>query len=153
MLDQFPRNAFRSQPKAFQADALALRVTKHLISTRQDLELHPIERLFAYMPLEHSEDIQDQEICLEKMKSVSDFCDPRHSQSQDNVVVENEYKEYFQYTTFSLKYAQSHFELIKKFGRFPHRNEILNRKSTVEELEYLENGGETFGASKQKEKK
>lgn len=146
LLDQFPRNAFRGTPKSFSTDYQALQATKFLIQTQRDLELkHPAERMFCYLPLEHSEDLNDQELAVEKMSSIIDLCldDQKSGQSS-----EGKYTAYLEFAKSIVKYAHQHYDIIKKFGRFPHRNVILNRASTEAETEYLSSGGETFGAKK-----
>lgn len=118
--DQFPRNMFRNSAKAFATDGQALRLTRKAIREEIDHQLNPVQRWFLYMPLEHSENLQDQEI------SVEIFAELQTHIPESQI----------------LDYAQRHRDVIARFGRFPHRNEILGRKSTVEELEYLRlNGG------------
>ncbi|PSB55249.1 DUF924 family protein [Chamaesiphon polymorphus] len=114
-LDQFPRNIFRGTPTAFATDALALSIAKHAIETEIDRELLPVQRWFIYLPFEHSENIEDQ---LESVKLIETLTADPDSQ-------------------IAIDSARTHYELIKTFGRFPHRNQILGRVSTPAELEFL----------------
>ncbi len=121
LIDQFSRNMFRNSPKAFEYDYLALKGAKEAISRGYDKRLLLTERVFLYMPLQHSENIDDQN------QSVALF----EQLSKDTP---NELKATAQ--TY-LDYAKEHQKVIKEFGRFPQRNKILSRKSTPAELEYL----------------
>lgn len=129
LLDQFPRNLFRGTPRAFEKDGRARYLMRDGMSHLMDMELSPIERCFFYMPLQHSEFLEDQE------SSVS-----RYSQLVTEVA--SEHREIFE--NF-LRHAQQHLEVIARFGRFPHRNAILNRLSTPEELDYLASNAPRFG--------
>ena len=114
LLDQFPRNAFRGTPRMYSTDALARRAARQAFAAGYDREI-PIElRKFFVLPLAHSEDLADQE------RSVALA---RHMSPED------------------LAHAEHHCDIVRRFGRFPHRNAILGRTSTPEELEYLANGG------------
>jgi uncharacterized protein (DUF924 family) len=115
LLDQFPRNMFRAEAKAFATDASA-RVAARALLPRA-AELSPDERLFACLPFEHSEALDDQRLACE-------LCAPLGAEL--------------------LRYAQRHLEIIERFGRFPHRNEILGRASTPEEVEFLRQPGSGF---------
>ena len=128
VLDQFSRNLFRNSPRAFSQDALALRLCKEGLSRRQDLTLSEAERIFFYLPLEHSEDIGDQTRAIEMFSSLQR--DARDS--------------FKKLTGSTLEYARAHKEVIEEFGRFPHRNEVLARASTPEELIYLAKPGSGF---------
>lgn len=129
LLDQFPRNLFRGTARAFEKDGRARYLMRDGMSRLMDMELSPIERCFFYMPLQHSEFLEDQE------SSVS-----RYSQLVTEVA--SEHREIFE--NF-LRHAQQHLEVIARFGRFPHRNSILNRLSTAEEQEYLASNAPRFG--------
>lgn len=124
-LDQFPRNIYRGQPQSFATDKLALSLASNMMVMGADDRLSPIERWFVYMPLEHSESLTTQRA------SVAAFTELRDAAPSE------------QKTLFAdaLDYAHKHAEVIERFGRFPHRNEILGRKSTPEELEWLEKNG------------
>ena len=110
VLDQFPRNMFRGTARAFAADPLALAAAKHAVAKGYDRDLLPVEKQFVYLPFEHSESLADQERACELMKPLGeDLYD----------------------------WALRHQRIIERFGRFPHRNDILGRASTPEEIEFL----------------
>jgi uncharacterized protein (DUF924 family) len=111
VLDQFPRNVFRGSPRAFATDALALSIAQHAIANGLDLQLTQQQRLFLYMPFQHSEDRAVQARSIELFEQLG--------------IAEN------------LDYAQRHKDIIDRFGRFPHRNEVLGRRSTTEELQFV----------------
>ena len=111
VLDQFPRNMFRGTPRAFAADSLARDIARNAIDAGFDGALAPAQRLFLYLPLEHSEDVDDQALAVR-------LIEPLGNES---------------WTLF----ARAHQTLIERFGRFPHRNAILGRASTPEEEEAL----------------
>lgn len=118
VLDQFSRNIYRGDRRAFAADTQALRLAKEAIRKREDLKLHPLERVFLYMPLMHSEKKADQK------QSVALFTKLKMKEN--------------------LWYAKEHKRVIDTYGRFPHRNAILGRRSTKKELEYLAKPGAGF---------
>lgn len=119
LLDQFPRNMFRDSPRAFASDTLALGVAERAVERGHDLVV-PIERrVFFYLPFEHSEDIEDQNRCCELTAERSDIGD-------------------------NPDFAERHRAVIERFGRFPHRNEVLGRQSTPAEIEYLASRDEPF---------
>ena len=122
LLDQFPRNLFRGQPQAFATDPKALNVAKYAVKQRFDQQMIPVERWFIYLPFEHSENLADQSQAVELMNQLKN--DPGSASSID--------------------YAIRHFEVIQRFGRFPHRNVILGRESTPEEVEFLKQPGSSF---------
>lgn len=132
-LDQFPRNVYRGTPQAFAYDREALRLTKKVIDSGLDRSMTYLERLFAYMPLQHSENPQVQRLSVKMFNSLIDVAE---TQIQSERAKE------------SVEYAEMHREIIEQFGRFPHRNEILGRESTAEELQFLADGAETFGQVK-----
>ena len=117
LLDQFPRNMFRGTARAFATDAKARELSRHAVSAGFDRELSPTMRMFLYLPLEHSENLNDQ---LESVRLTS------------ALVAENP-----DCTEF-LEYAVQHMEVIRRFGRFPGRNRALGRQSTREEVDFLE---------------
>lgn len=130
LLDQFPRNIYRGTPEAFSFDGMALSVAEEGIKKGYDRKLHPVMRIFFYLPYMHSEDPEYQERCVELFKMLeSEFNDNEGIRS----VISN-----------SLDFAVRHKEVIDRFGRFPHRNEILGRKSTPEEIEFLKQPGSSF---------
>jgi uncharacterized protein (DUF924 family) len=118
VLDQFPRNMFRGTPKAFATDAAALALSRSAIERQFDRSLATIERQFLYMPFQHAEDraTQAQSVALFELLG-------------DARVIE---------------YARRHRAVIERFGRFPHRNEIVGRVSTAEEIEFLKQPGSSF---------
>jgi uncharacterized protein (DUF924 family) len=115
-LDQFPRNMFRATPNAFATDRMALSVAKHAVEAGFDRELLPVQRWFLYLPFEHSEDLEDQLTSVRLFETLS-------SDPDSQIAIES---------------AHTHYELIKTFGRFPHRNQIFGRVSTPAELEFLD---------------
>jgi uncharacterized protein (DUF924 family) len=123
LLDQFTRNAWRGKPESFSGDPLALAAAIELEASGADRTLTPIQRWFAYMPFEHAEDGRMQE------KSVTLFAElAKGSHDFDG----------------ALDYAHRHRGVIARFGRFPHRNAILGRASTPEELAFLSQPGSGF---------
>ena len=127
-LDQFPRNLFRGAPRAFAFDPLALSLSKQAIDAGEDRRLHPLERVFVYLPLEHSENLDDQR------RSVALFDALRAEAGAPERDFVHE----------AWVYAVKHLEVIQRFGRFPHRNAVLGRESTPEEIEYLKQPGSGF---------
>jgi len=122
VLDQFTRNAFRDTPRAFAGDALAQQAALAMTESGRDRLLQPVERWFAYMPLEHAEDLTLQE------RSVGLFSALAKDAELGDI----------------LDYAERHRDIIARFGRFPHRNAILGRASTPDELEFLKQPGSGF---------
>jgi uncharacterized protein (DUF924 family) len=119
VLDQFPRNIFRGSAQAFATDERACDVASAAIASEQDLDAELALQPFIYLPFEHAEDIGRQERAVELMQGLV-------ARGGD---------------TEALKWAIDHREIIKRFGRFPHRNSILGRQSTPEEQAYLAEGG------------
>ena len=128
VLDQFTRNLYRGTPESFAYDDYALEVARAAIARGDDQTLLPIEAMFLFMPYEHSENIDDQLRCVELFDQLIDRAPPDVRE---------------RIASFR-SYAVRHLEVIKRFGRFPHRNVILGRDTTDEEKEYLESGGDTF---------
>ena len=128
VLDQFSRNIYRNTPQAFQFDPEALSLTVEGIQLEMDKELFPVERGFFYMPLQHSEDltIQDQSITAYSR------------------LVEEAPEEVKEQCQGFLSFAEQHRAIIARFGRYPHRNAILGRLSTSEELDFLKQPGSSF---------
>lgn len=128
LLDQFTRNIYRSDPRSFASDSDALRLALETLSLGYEQRLRPIERVFVYLPLEHSEEIEMQdrsvELFISLKEEVPEVCR----------------------TAFAgfLDYALRHQEIIARFGRFPHRNKILRRESTVAEEEFLKQPNSSF---------
>lgn len=115
-LDQFPRNMYRDTPAAFAWDIYALKAAKRMIEKKTDVHLTQSQRPFAYMPLMHSEELADQNQCV-------DICDARLEDGN------------------TLKFAEIHRDIIARFGRFPHRNKILERPTSKAEQAFLDEGG------------
>jgi len=124
LLDQFTRNVYRKTKEAFAYDKYALVLCKEGLQIKHDKELCFVHRMFFYHPLHHSENLSDQEL---NVKLIEELKQEVPEQSKKKI-------ESF------LKYAKQHRDIIEKFGRFPHRNEVLGRKSTKEESEYLKSG-------------
>jgi uncharacterized protein (DUF924 family) len=122
VLDQFPRNMFRGSPLAFATDRLALEAARHALARGYDRAMKPVERLFVYLPFEHSESLEDQERACALCKPLEPFPE----------------------TFDAYRYAVAHRDIIQRFGRFPHRNAILGRESTPEEAAFLEQPGSSF---------
>ncbi len=117
-LDQFPRNIFRGTPRAFATDPIALGLAKHAVAQGFYRSMSKNERLFLYLPFEHCEDAAAQQQCVSLFAQLDD---PELT-----------------------RYAEAHKVIIDRFGRFPHRNAILGRTSTPEELEFLRQPGSSF---------
>ncbi|MBE9155324.1 DUF924 domain-containing protein [Nodosilinea sp. LEGE 06152] len=124
LLDQFPRNLFRGDAHCFGGDRAALATAYHALENGYDQQVLPVERMFFYLPLEHSENLADQERSVELVRSLHAH-DPEKFES-------------------TLDYALRHREVIQRFGRFPHRNEVLGRETTAEEAEFLRQPGSRF---------
>jgi uncharacterized protein (DUF924 family) len=122
LLDQFTRNGFRGDPRAFAGDALALATAEEAIARGDDLALIPVERSFLYLPFAHAEDPAAQErsvaLCT-RLRDETGYGDP-------------------------LPWAEKHAAVIRLFGRYPHRNAVLGRESTPEELAFLAAPGSRF---------
>jgi len=114
VLDQFPRNMFRGEARCFSADPAARAVANRALKRSYDQDVAAAERDFLFLPFMHSEDITDQQRCIELYRAAGD---------------EN------------LKYALEHADIIRRFGRFPHRNAVLGRATTPEEQAFLDEGG------------
>jgi uncharacterized protein (DUF924 family) len=127
-LDQLPRNLFRGTPQAFAYDSAGLELSQWALSRGFDAQLHPVEAAFFYFPLEHAESPSLQSECVTLFRALL--------QRAPDLLTD-------QFESF-LSYAERHRAVIERFGRFPHRNSILGRSSTPEELQYLKAGGETF---------
>ncbi len=125
LLDQFTRNIFRGTPRAFAGDAQALQIAESLVTAGRDKNLTPWQRWFAYLPFEHSESLLVQE------RSVALFAALRREMQHE--AFDNAHD-----------YAVRHREVIARFGRFPHRNALLGRESTAEEIEFLGQPGSSF---------
>ncbi|MGD2141563.1 MAG: DUF924 family protein [Burkholderiales bacterium] len=128
LADQFPRNMYRDTPRAFATDHLARTWCKDGLAAGFDRQLRPIERVFLYMPLEHSESIEDQQHCVALFSQLARDVLPQQRKLFDGYV----------------DYAVRHRDIVLRFGRFPHRNAILGRQSTDEEQAFLKQPGSSF---------
>jgi len=124
LLDQFSRNIYRGSAMAFENDRAARECTRKAMDKGQDMMLPPVQRAFIYMPLEHSERPADQTLSLE--------CYEQLAASTEGLL--GDFMESF------LQAARDHHDIIRDFGRFPHRNNALKRPSTEAELDYLKQG-------------
>jgi len=122
LLDQFPRNMFRGTARAFASDGLALNAARHALASSHDRDMLPVERMFAYLPFEHSEALKDQLLGCELMRPLEEF----------------------EETHDAYRYAERHHAIVARFGRFPHRNAVLGRPSSAEEIEFLAQPGAGF---------
>lgn len=118
VLDQFPRNMFRNSPRSFEADQLALILSQEAVRNNADQYFTPDEKAFLYMPYMHSESlmVHEQAIKLFDQQGLED----------------------------NLAFEYKHLEILKRFGRYPHRNKVLGRKNTPEEIEFLKQPGSRF---------
>jgi uncharacterized protein (DUF924 family) len=122
LLDQLPRNMFRGTARAFGTDALALEAAGHAVAHGYDARMRPCERMFVYLPFEHAESLEEQERACELTAPLAGFPETGDVHG----------------------YAVAHRDIIARFGRFPHRNAILGRASTPEEIEFLRGPGSSF---------
>ena len=111
ILDQFPLNMFRGLAESFHGEAKAIEIAKYAIDQSFDDLLTDEQKAFLYLPLMHSENLVDQDLSVTLFEKAG--------------------------LTENLRFAKHHREIVRRFGRFPHRNRILNRQSTEAELEYL----------------
>jgi len=114
-LDQLPRNLFRGDSRAYASDALALEAARHAVESGFDRAMLEVERMFVYLPFEHSENLADQERSLALFEGNANY-----------------------------EWARRHAEIVRRFGRFPHRNAVLGRQSTPAEIEFLKQPGSSF---------
>jgi len=131
LLDQFSRNMYRNLPQMYDTDEQALDLTLLSIKEKDDQKYQCIERTFLYMPLQHAEDLEMQDLsieCFEQLTKDAEKSSPENAQ-------------YFQY---NYDYAKKHKEVVEQFSRFPHRNDILGRPTTNSEREYLNKPGSGF---------
>ena len=123
LLDQFTRNVFRGTPRAFAGDARALAAARVMVQARHDDALAPVRRAFVYLPFEHAEDMGAQDEAVRLFTRLAEAAPETHNM---------------------LDYAHKHRAVIERFGRFPHRNAILSRPSTAQELAFLQEPGAGF---------
>ena len=123
VLDQFTRNSFRGTARAFAGDALALAAAQALVDSGDDMALSAVERMFAYLPFEHAEDLSHQRTAVQLFQQLA-----TDEPARAELVV----------------WAQKHLDIVARFGRFPHRNAALGRSSTPEEAAFLLTPGSGF---------
>ncbi|CAG1013760.1 hypothetical protein BURC_00511 [Burkholderiaceae bacterium] len=123
LLDQFTRNIFRDSARAFAGDALALAAARAMVAAGQDLQLPPLGRAFVYLPFEHAEELAAQDEAVRLFTALA-----AHSPLVQEM----------------LDYAHRHRAVIERFGRFPHRNDLLERESTADEIAFLREPGSRF---------
>ncbi len=128
LADQVSRHLFRGDPRAFAQDALALGWATDGIAAGIERDLRAIERMFLYLPLEHSESLADQQRSVALFRSLAASVAPEERAAFDGFT----------------EYAERHHAIIARFGRFPHRNAILGRSSTPEEIAFLREPGSSF---------
>lgn len=114
LLDQYPRNCFRNMPRMYATDAAARAAARAAIAAGHDAAVEHRLRIFFYLPFGHSEDLADQELCVSLAERLGGE---------------------------SAKHARGHHDIIRRFGRFPHRNAILGRTTTLDEQAFLDSGG------------
>lgn len=122
VLDQFSRNMFRDQPEMYATDHKARALAKSAVDNGFDQQLMPVQRVFVYLPFEHCETLANQNVSIELFEALPPI--PNRDEG--------------------IKSALRHREIIERFGRFPHRNHILGRKSTPEEAEFLKEPNSSF---------
>lgn len=123
LLDQFTRNIFRDTPRAFAGDALALQAARDLVARSFDRQLNARQRGFAYLPFEHAEDLAAQAESLQHFEALA----AEHPE-----------------TAGLLDWARKHQVIVARFGRYPHRNDVLGRSSSDDELAFLQEPGSSF---------
>ncbi len=122
LLDQFGRNMFRETAQAFATDSKALAAAQHAVNNNFDSQLLTVQKWFIYLPFEHSENLEHQQKSVELFRQLS-------GEPDSGSVID---------------FAVRHFKIIERFGRFPHRNQILGRETTPEEAEFLKQPGSGF---------
>lgn len=129
LIDQFRRNIYRNSVKAFSKDKLALKLCVEGAMEKKDKGLTPIQRVFFYMPLQHAESAKVQAKAVELYNRLAESVSPTYQETFLTVA----------------QFAELHRDIIDQFGRFPHRNQLLGRKNTSEEDEYLAGDSPDFG--------
>jgi uncharacterized protein (DUF924 family) len=128
VLDQFSRNVFRNTPQMYDADELAREICREGLEEGFDDELAFDERVFFYLPLEHSESMDDHAQCCDVFTRLRDEAPDVLNKDAENY----------------LDYAHQHRAIVERFGRYPHRNQLLGRASTEEEIAFLKEPGSSF---------
>lgn len=124
LLDQFPRNMYRGQPRAFAGDARSQRLVQQALASGLDRDLATVGHVFLYMPLVHAEDLAMQDEAVARFQQLRDSRPPELQEKLDR----------------NLHFARLHRDIVLRFGRFPHRNAALGRESTPEEEAFLRDG-------------
>ena len=128
LADQFSRNMYRDTPRSFASDPFAQTWCKAGLENGADRKLRPLERVFFYLPMEHSESLEDQHRSVALCRELAESVPEAHRELFDGY----------------LNYAVRHRKIVERFGRFPHRNAILGRESTEEEIAFLQKPGSSF---------
>ena len=128
VFDQFPHHIHRNQPQAFATDPQALALSLGALKAGEDMQLTPTERVFLYLPLEHAESNEMQDLSVSLYEKLA-----REAATEERALFDD-----------FLNYAHQHRDVVARFGRFPHRNAILGRPSTDDELEFLKQPGSRF---------
>ena len=131
LLDQFRRNIYRGTAQAFSMDKAALKLCVEGAMEKRDKGLTPIQRAFFYMPLQHAESRKVQAKAIEIYSRLSETVSPTYRETFETIA----------------QFAELHHDIVQQFGRFPHRNVLLNRENTPEEDEYLAGDSPNFGQS------
>lgn len=129
LLDQFRRNIYRNTPEAFSLDKAALKLCVEGAMEKKDKGLTPIQKAFFYMPLQHAESRKVQKKSCSIFTKLADAVSPTYRETFETMA----------------QFAELHADIIERFGRFPHRNAVMERKNTPEEDEYLAGDAPTFG--------
>ncbi len=131
LLDQFRRNIFRNTAQAFETDKAALKLCVEGAIEKKDKGLTPIHKAFFYMPLQHAESRKAQAKAREVYHRLAEAVSPTYKETFETIA----------------QFADLHADIVERFGRFPHRNKLLNRENSTEEEEYLAGDGPSFGQS------
>ncbi len=129
LIDQFRRNIYRNSAEAFSMDKLALKLCVEGAMEKKDIGLTPLQRIFFYMPLQHAESRKVQEKSVELYNRLAEAVSPTYRETLLTIA----------------QFAELHRDIVDQFGRFPHRNKLLNRDNTAEEDEYLATDSPDFG--------
>ena len=131
VLDQFPRHLYRGDRRAYALDRLALATCRTVSESGLDQELELFEQPFCYLPLQHSESLDDQRDCVARFEALLGRTPAKHW--------------YRVHAESAVTVARAHLAIIERYGRYPHRNAVLGRRNTLAEQMYLDAGGSTFG--------
>lgn len=129
LLDQFPRNIYRGSPRAFSGDSRARALVNDAIARGVDRKMPASWRIMFYLPLEHAESLADQNLCVAMVELLLAATPLARRAELEG----------------SLEWATRHRDIVTRFGRFPHRNQVLQREPTREEVAWLDTGGDRFG--------